>query len=285
MLADNRLQTLVQHMREMLCAHFDERETSQVVRELCLELLNLSPAEVVMRGNEPLSDSEIRHCLQAADRIASGEPVQYVTGRAWFMGRPFEVNRHVLIPRPETEELVVFASSCAPPATTSVLDIGTGSGCISISIKLLLPNAEVTACDVSEPALDTARRNAENLGVNIHFLKMDILKDLPEQRFELFVSNPPYIPFREASEMNVRVKAHEPELALFVEDSDPLVFYRRIAGILNERGTPNASAVCEINPHYAAELTEMGEKAGFFTETKTDLQGRQRFIHWKRSRR
>jgi len=278
-LADNRIRTVIAYMRETLSSSFDSRETNQVVRGLCHELLSMSPAEIILNGELTLGESELLRVHQAVQRIEKGEPVQYVTGRTWFRGKPFEVNPAVLIPRPETEELVELAIHRAGERSLRLLDVGTGSGCIAISLALSLPQSTLVGCDVSEAALDVARQNALLLSADVEFVQCDILHDWPEQNWDMIISNPPYIPLSETQTMAERVTGYEPGIALFVSDDDPLIFYRRIAEYLSRNR--KATAMCEIHPQFALSLTAMGKEYSLESEILRDAQDRDRFLIWK----
>lgn len=229
------------------------------------------------------SDFEIERVMKIADRLSKYEPVQYILGKTYFCSEIFEVNPDVLIPRPETEELVNFLLSEIDIKNPKIIDLGTGSGCIPIIVKKHFPNAEIYAVDISEKALETARRNENNITGNnsIKFINADILNDdfhsLFSCNFDVIVSNPPYIAIDEISEMKPNVLNFEPHLALFSK-GDPLNFYRNIIShsgkILNSRG----KILFEINPVYAGRIKEMLIENNFYkVEIKRDFRGNERF--------
>lgn len=259
---------IYQRVRQLLTAAEIEGGEAQAIAFMLLEdVRGLSRAEALMCEDE---DDEL---LLMAQRIADGEPVQYVTGKTWFCGNPLHVGPGVLIPRPETEELVsLVASSCADGtegAALRIVDIGTGSGCIAVSLAKLLEHAAVEAWDVSEEALAIAESNARLNEVSVAFRKVDILSDADvkaldiHEAIDVIVSNPPYICHREAAEMESHVLDHEPHLALFVPDDDPLLFYRRIATIGKEMLRSGGVLCYEINRLYGPDTVAMLTSLGY----------------------
>lgn len=213
-------------------------------------------------------------------RLLSGEPVQYVLGEADFFGYKFKVSPDVLIPRQETEELTAWAIELIKNSPARVLDIGTGSGCIAITIAQKCQGAAVFAIDKSESALYIARENAENLGVSINFSQQDILIENTWAGFPAFdfiLSNPPYIPRQEAELMSRHVLLHEPHLALFVDNGDPLLFYRTIARFARLKLNPGGQLMFECNEFNAAQVTDLLMEEGFSeVELRKDLSGADR---------
>jgi release factor glutamine methyltransferase len=217
----------------------------------------------------------------AIERLNQHEPIQYILGTAQFYGRWFQVNSSVLIPRPETELLVheIIKRIKSPQSNLQILDIGTGSGCIAITLALEIAESEVTAMDISEDALACARQNADYLHAAIRFQKSDILKDKIEAKFDLIVSNPPYIAMDEKVSMNRNVVEHEPHLALFAPEQDPLAFYKTIA--LKSKNTllPSGSVWVEINQCYGNEVKNIFEVLGFkHTQIIKDLDNKDRIV-------
>jgi len=238
----------------------------------------------------PAGDQQILEDIQ--QRLLTGEPVQYVLGQAAFGGHTFYVAPGVLIPRPETEELcrwvVEDESFKTEDDGCAILDIGTGSGCIACTLAAALPQARVTAWDISDDALRIAAENARRIGVNVTFEKTDILNYPPSfflpppssllPPFSLIVSNPPYICNKERATMDRNVLEHEPEQALFVPDDDPLLFYRAIARYAVKALRPGGMLFFEINPLYVGALQQMLRNEGFAsTEVRTDQFGKKRF--------
>jgi release factor glutamine methyltransferase len=267
---DNKIS--YQQLWQSLTPLYDEGEAKAVVRMLLEEAFGLTFTDICCGKVEALSADDRQRLEALMARLRQGEPVQYVLGEACFCGRRFRVAPGVLIPRPETEDLCRTVKSyhntpfCAlqPPAPLQVLDVGTGSGCIAVTLALDLFNAEVTAWDVSGDALVIARDNAHRLGAKVNFEWHDILDTQEDDRqWDIIVSNPPYIARRERAEMSPHVLDHEPELALFVPDDDPLLFYRAIGSYAARTLKAGGWLYFEINPLYAEELREMLTQLGF----------------------
>ena len=265
---------------------YGEGEAKAIARMVFEVRYGLMLSDLLMGRDAEVPQDEVEWLAQ---RLEQGEPVQYVLGQAEFGGRWFTVTPDVLIPRPETYELCEWSLSPQPSAfslqpSPQILDIGTGSGCIAITLALALPKAEVTAWDISEKALAVARENARRLGANVTFEQVDILSPLssllsPQKSFSLIVSNPPYICEKEKALMERNVLDHEPELALFVPDDDALLFYRAIARFAREALLPKGLLYFEINPTYRDELVAMLANMGFTEiEVKADQFGKQRML-------
>jgi len=217
---------------------------------------------------------------QAIKRLLKKEPIQYVLGKAHFYGRDFSVNPSVLIPRRETEELVHLVINDHPNFNGTILDIGTGSGCIPVTLKLELPNAQVEAIDISASALIIAKQNADTLEADIKFHEWDILSsdELPSN-YDIIVSNPPYVMNREKAEMQSNVLEHEPDLALFVEDDDPLIFYNTITQKATKSLIKGGGLYFEINEQFGIEVANEMQSKGFVNvEVIKDMQGRDRIV-------
>ena len=215
-------------------------------------------------------------------RLLRHEPVQYVAGEADFCGRSFIVDENVLIPRPETEGLVAWVQESVPDGPLRLLDVGTGSGCIAVTLALALPQAEVWAVDVSPGALAVARRNAERHGAGVNFAQLDFLSQdawaaLPGA-FDVVASNPPYVTPAEKTDMRPNVLNHEPPTALFVPADDPLVFYRKIALFCSKRLSPGGSCFVEANEHLTEQTADLFRTAGMTTTVRRDLFGRPRMV-------
>ena len=218
-------------------------------------------------------------------RLAAGEPLQYVTGKAYFYDRIFSLNSATLIPRPETEELVSQVLNLIGNERKRVLDIGTGSGCIAISLALEAPQAEVSAWDVAPEAIIQAQENADQLGAKVALKQQDIFDwELETNTWDIIVSNPPYVLDAEKSEMESHVLDHEPHLALFVSDEDPLKFYRVIGEMAQKRLTPGGFLCFEINRALGAENVALAEKQGFENiQLLKDFHGNDRMLIAQRS--
>lgn len=284
-----------------LAGVYDQREARAVARMLVEEKFSLSFADIICGGVEALSVADKQWIEAAVKRLEQGEPIQYVLGWAWFGGLKFNVRSGVLIPRPETEWLV--DNICAHPAPSNdrplrILDIGTGSGCIALSIKQRLPETYVEAWDISTEALSIAADNARSLGLDVVWRQQDALNITPNvlsttpndnsvvpdsPLWDVIVSNPPYICERERTDMARNVLEHEPSTALFVPDTDPLLFYRAITryavGSLNEEGR----MLFECNTLYAGDTARMMADEGMTaTQVYDDCFGKPRFAVGKR---
>lgn len=256
-------------------------EAKAIARLVLEQRFHLSLADILCGKMALLSYGDMQWLQAAAARLQQGEPVQYVLGEALFCGRSFHVEPGVLIPRPETEELCRWIAACEPLAR-SILDIGTGSGCIACTLAAELPAAEVTAWDISAEALSIAQENAKRTHVHVSFERQDVLhmpaSDI-HQRFDVIVSNPPYVCMKERETMDAHVLDYEPHVALFVPDDDPLLFYRSIALYAASALNPTGTLYFEINPLYATELKTMLQDAGFRDIIiRKDFLDKQRFI-------
>ena len=262
----------------------DEQEIESFFFILTEYLHNLKRVDVALNPNFELSDTEVEKWNAILSELQQEKPIQYITGEAWFYGLKFEVNENTLIPRPETEELVEWIIESQKSKVQSqkleILDIGTGTGCIPISLKVNLPQANVSAIDVSEKALEVAKRNAASNKVEINFIQTNILEaeDL-NQNFDIIVSNPPYVRNLEKQEIKKNVLEYEPHLALFVEDTDALLFYRKIAQLALKNLAPNGLLFFEINQYLGKETVELLENLGFKNiELKKDIYGNDRMV-------
>lgn len=269
-------------LKEELTPIYDEREASAIAHEVMLHVTGLDKLERLVHKDKELTGEQQILFTQACIDLLTGKPLQYVTGSAWFMNREFIVNEHVLIPRPETEELVQWIIDDNKKENLTIFDIGTGSGCIPISLKLALPAAVVTTCDISEMALETAAANAKKQMANIHFIGMDIL-DTEQQNntgvYDVIVSNPPYIPVAEKANMHSNVKDHEPEIALFVPNDDALLFYRAIAQFGKTHLAEKGSIYCELESSHARETKALFELMGYSNvEIRKDMHGNWRML-------
>jgi release factor glutamine methyltransferase len=273
----NSVASVRQYMRVML-ASFGERECDQIVTSLFRHIMGWSKADLIMRIHDRLSESEILSLHKMAVKIRDGMPLQYAMGTAYFMGREFRVDPRVLIPRPETEELVQLVLDTLGHEKKSVLDIGTGSGCIAISLKLERENWSVDAVDISSQALELASSNAHRLGAKVDFSALDILTVDPGKSYDAIVSNPPYIASSESGEMQPNVLDYEPHLALFVPDNDPLVFYRRIAETGTRWLNPGGFIFVECNERLASETADIFRRNYTDVRVLRDLQERPRMV-------
>jgi len=273
-----------QELWHRLSEVYDAGEAKALARMLYEVRYGLGLGDLLMGRDEGVPQDELE---QLAVRLEHQEPIQYVLGQADFCGRTFKVSPAVLIPRPETEELCqwvveeVREQGRAAGEGLSVLDIGTGSGCIAVTLAAELAEARVTAWDISEEALQVARENARRNGVSVSFEHHDALHatTTAQPTTDLIVSNPPYICNRERTAMEANVLEHEPHTALFVPDDDPLLFYRAIARYGREALKPGGRLYFEINPVYRDPLDEMLRRMSYHDiATRADQYGKQRMI-------
>lgn len=257
----NRVST---YIRQSLQEIYPPQELRSLTMMICCDLLGYEAIDVYLGKDINLSESKQRELENIVARMQKNEPIQYVCGRADFYGMVFEVAPGVLIPRPETAELVELVRNENQEAS-HLLDIGTGSGCIAISLSRHLPKAEVIAWDVSEEALILARRNNESLGGTVVFEQHDVLvyEGMPDDKFDVIVSNPPYVTEAEKQGMDANVLDWEPGLALFVPNDDPLRFYHRIAMLGRKLLLPHGKLYFEINRAYGGATARMLEEAGY----------------------
>lgn len=260
---------------EPLYGNGEARAITDYVLDVCF---GLSKADILCGAVEEMTAEKTAELNKIFGRLMEGEPVQYVLGRAEFSGRWFNVRPGVLIPRPETEELCAWITADNKASgSPKVLDIGTGSGCIAITLQLDMPESKVTAWDISADALDVARENAQRLGANVNFVKQDALNAKPEGEWDVIVSNPPYICEKEKKDMAVNVLEHEPHTALFVPDADPLLFYRAITRLAVQTLSKGGRLYFEINPIYADDTCRMMRAEGMTAvELRSDMYGKQR---------
>lgn len=287
-----------QYLAMQLNPVYEDREAANIADWVMEHLTGLKKIDRIIHKETPLSATQISLLESYTASLLNHKPVQYVLHEAWFYGLRFYVDENVLIPRPETEELVEWVVEesriqypgsrsthyVAAPAASGprILDIGTGSGCIPIALKHHLPAAAVYACDVSAGALQVAQKNAQDLGTAVQFFQVDILQrmnwpSLPE--VDVIVSNPPYIPVKDKATMRANVLQHEPHLALFVEDDDPLLFYRTIAGFASRHLRPGGKVYVEIHEDLGPATSALFAGSGFSDVVlKKDLQGKDRMV-------
>lgn len=266
-----------------LTAIYDESEAAAISDWLIEYLTGIKRAQRISHHKTLLTAEQAAQLESFLERLIRHEPVQYVLNEAWFCGFKFYVDRHVLIPRPETEELVEWIiSGCKfPIGQLTILDIGTGSGCIAVALKRRLGKAEVWSCDSSHEALRVAEKNATDLGVTVQFRELDFLDEAqrdPLPRFDIIVSNPPYIPEKDKTDMQPNVLNYEPAAALFVPDDDPLVFYKAIATFGKTHLQPGGAIYMELHENTGAAAARFFEANNYSTELKKDMQGKDRML-------
>lgn len=271
-------------MLTALSSIYDEQEIESFFYLLLESYQGKKRIDLALNPDMEMDALQLIQWESALSELLNQKPIQYIIGATEFYGLPFMVNENTLIPRPETEELVewiVAESRNSATGSLKILDIGTGSGCIAISLAKNLPNAEVFALDVSEKALAVAKKNADTNKVKVNFIQANILKinDLVElsNHFDIIVSNPPYVRHLEKAEIKPNVLEYEPHLALFVEDTDALLFYRKIAELAKENLAEKGKLFFEINQYLGKETLQLLEKFGFnSTELKKDIYGNDR---------
>jgi len=263
---------------------FPETEIQSFFNLLVEFRLNLSRIEVALQPDFEISKTDLEFLEKAQIDLTCQIPIQYIIGETEFYGLPFKVNKHVLIPRPETEELVSWiineSKVKSQKSKVTILDIGTGSGCIPISLAKNLPNATIYALDISSEALKTAKSNAELNNVTINFIEADILNllELPKQ-FDFIVSNPPYVRALEKEQMQENVLKNEPHIALFVEDNNPLLFYDKISDLAKNYLSKNGDLYFEINQYLGKETVDLLASKGFKNIVlKKDMFGADRMV-------
>lgn len=274
------LHELISEVKSVLVPMYGEREAQWMVRDIFEEVKGYSAVDLVVRRDEMMSDFIVSRVRDMLARLAKNEPIQHILGYAHFCGNRFEVTGATLIPRPETQELVDRIVDENEQADLRVLDVGTGSGCIAISLARALRFAQVDAIDISQEALAVARRNAERLKVKVNFECRDALALVDDgTRYDIIVSNPPYIIEQEKGDMKPNVLDYEPWTALFVPDDDPLRFYVAIAQYAREALNDGGKLYFEINPLYAQAMVDMLRDYGFVSvEVVKDLSARDRFV-------
>lgn len=271
---------IVAYIRSRLQPYYAAEEVSALSRIVCCDLLGQAPTDYYLGKDIVLSSKKEQELEDILQRLSRFEPLQYIEGRTLFLGREFWVAPGVLIPRPETEELVELMLK-EIPADARILDVGTGSGCIAISLAKELPDALVTAWDVSPEALSVARANARKLQADVRFVECDVLACQVDEvgLYDVIVSNPPYVTEAEKADMEPNVLQWEPSLALFVPDDDPLRFYRRIAVLGRDMLADGGRLYFEINRAYGREMVEMLRTMGYVrVRVKKDLSQNDRFV-------
>jgi release factor glutamine methyltransferase len=267
--------------KQQLSKKIDAIELNSLLGMLIEEVTGWNRVQQVVETNTPLTEIQINKFTEYTQALLNDQPIQYILGKAWFMGLDYKVNEHVLIPRPETEELIEWVVEYAQiiDKPLQLLDIGTGSGCIAISLKKALPECTVTGLDISVEALAIAKTNAFSLNANVEWIEQDILGNvqLPNS-YDVIVSNPPYIPMREKDNMQEQVKNHEPAIALFVPNEDPLLFYRTIAQLAKKQLAPKGQLFFEIHYDQGKALLQLLDEMHFHAEIRRDSFGKNRMI-------
>jgi release factor glutamine methyltransferase len=287
-----------QYLKEQLKEVYELKESANIASLVIEHITKFSKTERVSKKQEHLSEIQSNQLLKYLQRLKSGEPIQYIINKAWFYGMELYVDKNVLIPRPETEELVqwiindikasgkdVFVRKPMEADETTqlkILDVGTGSGCIALALKRTMPKAEVWGCDVSEEALNVARRNGSTLDIRVDFQGLNFLDEAQQKLLptvDIIVSNPPYVPLKEKEEMHANVVGHEPHLALFVSNNDPLIFYKALAEFGKKRLYETGSIYMEIHESLGKDVADLFTEKGYGSvELKNDMQGKNRMV-------
>lgn len=268
------------HFFDALAGEYPKEEIGSFFNILIRHFIGLSRLDLALDPKRELAEDDFNKLEQAIPRLIQHEPIQYITGSTEFFGLNFVVDKNVLIPRPETEELVQWVlEDLNASEETRILDIGTGSGCIAVSLGFNLPQAKISAVDISEDALRIARKNADLNKVRINFYRQDILL-LGEllENFDVIVSNPPYVRELEKNDMQRNVLEYEPDTALYVKDEDPLVFYRKITSLAARNLKPGGKLYFEINQYLGKDTEALLTEKNFQTSSKKDIFGVDRMI-------
>jgi release factor glutamine methyltransferase len=267
--------------RLQLSGYYPDDEIRNLYYLASEHLLNYSKIDIHLKGHEAISNETLEKFIYILNRLRNWEPIQYILGDTEFYGLPFRVDNRVLIPRPETEELVEWIIREEIGRSSDILDIGTGSGCIAVSLAVNLPGANVSAFDISEDALVVARLNAQTNRTRVNFFRFDLLSDkaLLPAKYQVMVSNPPYVRELEKAFMRNNVLDYEPDIALFVPDNDPLRYYRSIALFGRKYLQDGGFLYLEINENFPHEMVRLLESAGFYgMEIRMDLNGKARMV-------
>lgn len=286
------------YIKDQLKEIYGEQEATNIAGLAIEHVTGLSKTERISRKHEELSPLQIDKLEKSLQRLKQHEPIHYIMNKAWFYGMELYVDKNVLIPRPETEELVqwivddvkasgkdVFIRRPMESDETTqlkILDVGTGSGCIPLALKKTMPKAEVWGCDVSEEALNVARRNGSALDIRVDFQGLNFLDEAQQKLLptvDIIVSNPPYVPLKDKEQMHANVIDHEPHTALFVPDNDPLVFYRALAAFGKKRLYENGAIYMEIHEEIGNDVVALFEENGYINvQLKKDMQQKNRMI-------
>ena len=264
---------------------FSKSEINTFFKLLCEDIIGIKPHQIIINAANKVSDSDLNLFFDAINRLKLNEPIQYIIGHSYFFENKFKLSPSVLIPRPETEELISWIfTHYKPLEKLKILELGTGSGCIAITLAKHFVNSKVFALDISDHALEVARFNSELNNTNVVFFKADILNlDVFDENYDIIVSNPPYVSKSEISKMFPNVLDYEPHLALFVEDSNPLIFYKSIKKIILSNLSPNGYCFLEINEAYGEELMQLYEDLSFDSVVlKKDIFNKNRMIKIKK---
>ena len=275
------LQEIKIFLKQKLSSKIDAVELTSLIGMLIEAVTGWNTVQQIVNINTELNKEQQAKIEDYAQQLLAGKPIQYILGKAWFMGNELMVNEHVLIPRPETEELVEWIISYASIMNKplSIIDMGTGSGCIPIALKLALPKCTLTGLDISKDALGVAQMNAKNLNASIEWMEEDILNTAAlDTSFDIIISNPPYIPLREKKDMQEQVLNFEPSIALFVSNEDPLIYYKAIAKIGKQNLSKNGQLFFEIHYNQGKAILALLDELNYHAELRQDSFGKNRMI-------
>lgn len=270
-----------QALKDKLSKQFETIELNSLLAMLIEYVTGWNKLQQAVNKDNTLTTAQLAQLNTYTNELIEGKPIQYIIGKSWFMGEEYKVNENVLIPRPETEELVEwmveYANIINKPL--KIIDIGTGSGCIAISLQNALPNCTITGLDISSSALIVAKENSARLNATVEWIQEDILMaaSLPDT-YDIIVSNPPYIPIRELADMQVQVKDFEPNIALFVLNEDPLIFYKAIARLGKQCLSTNGQLFFEIHYDQGKNILALLDEMGYHAELRQDIYGKNRMV-------
>ena len=275
------LQEIKIFLKQTLSSKIDAVELTSLIGMLIEAVTGWNTVQQIVNINTELNKEQQAKIEDYAQQLLAGKPIQYILGKAWFMGNELMVNEHVLIPRPETEELVEWIISYASVMNKplSIIDMGTGSGCIPIALKLALPKCTLTGLDISKDALAMAKMNAKNFNASIEWMEEDILNTAAlDTSYDIMVSNPPYIPLREKKDMQEQVLNFEPSIALFVSNEDPLIYYKAIAKIGKQNLSKNGQLFFEIHYNQGKAILALLDELNYHAELRQDSFGKNRMV-------
>jgi release factor glutamine methyltransferase len=283
--ASNKISDLKQYFKQKLTNHYTNSEIKWMFDEIVMQRLKISKTDLLLSKDLRLSESDLLYVRTIVHRLLEHEPFQYIMGEIEFCDLTLKSDERALIPRPETAELVhwIQESFTEKNEALHILDLCTGSGCIAFALKSKFQNALISGLDISHDALNLANENAKFIQMDVNFFKFDLLKssilNFPKKSFDCWVSNPPYIPFKDKIKMHSNVLNFEPHIALFVDDQDALIFYRKIATLAKDYLNENGFLFFEIHENLATQVKYLLENYGFSNiEIKQDLQGKNRMI-------
>ena len=277
---DNQLKTAKNYFSEQLKNLFTSTEINSMWKEIICLRLNWNHSDFILNTTFRLSESDLLFIRSYVHRLKNNEPFQYIHGITTFFGLELICDNRALIPRPETEELVAWAVEFGPYKT--IADLCTGSGCIALGLKSIFSESNVTGLDISTDALSLAKENSKLTNLNVEFIHADVLninRDLLDQKWDCIISNPPYIPSNERESLAENVLNFEPEISLFVENENPIIFYEAIIKYANSNLSENGFLFFEIHPDFSVEISDLLKLKGFINiELRKDLQGKNRMI-------